>query len=123
MNRRRLLTTLLGLLLCSALVFSGCITELNVDDDENNECEDWAYWNNNGSTEGCPYDDDNDDDDDDDKECEDWAYWNNNGSTEGCPYADDDDDPLLGSPVWIQVTSTVGMLGIAAMVLTRRAAD
>ena len=86
------MTALLGLLLCSAFVFSGCIAEL-------------------------------DDDDDEDKECEDWAYWNNNGSTEGCPYADDDDGRFLGSPVWIQVTSTVGMLGIAAMVLTRRAAD
>ena len=84
------MTALLGLLLCSAIVFSGCITE-------------------------------SDDDDDDDKECEEWAYWNNNCSTEGCPYADDDDDPLLGSPVWIQVTSTVGMLGIAA--IARRAAD
>ena len=119
------MTTVLGLLLCSALGFSGCIAESDVDDDENNECEDWAYWNNNGSTEGCPYadDDDDDDDDDEDKECEDWAFWNNNGSTEGCPYADDDDGRFLGSPVWIQVTSTVGMLGIASIVLSRRAAD
>jgi hypothetical protein len=86
------MTTLLSLLLCSAIVFSGCITESDVDDD-------------------------------DDKECEEWAYWNNNGSTEGCPYADDDDNLLLGSPVWIQVTSTVGMLGIAAIAFSRRATD
>ena len=92
MNRRRLLTTLLGLLLCSALVFSGCIAESDVDDDENNECEDWAYWNNNGST-------------------------------EGCPYADDDDGRFLGSPVWFQVTSAVGMLGIAAIAFSRCATD
>ena len=86
------MTTLLSLLLCSAIVFSGCITESDVDDD-------------------------------DDKECEEWAHWNNNGSTEGCPYADDDDNLLLGSPVWIQVTSTVGMLGIAAIAFSRRATD
>tara|TARA_B100001146_G_C15760326_1_gene255560 strand:- start:161 stop:421 length:261 start_codon:yes stop_codon:yes gene_type:complete len=86
------MTTVLGLLLCSALVFSGCIAESDVDDD-------------------------------DDKECEDWAYWNNNGSTEGCPYADDDDGRFLGSPVWFQVTSAVGMLGIAAIALSRRATD
>ena len=84
------MTALLGLLLCSAIVFSGCITE-------------------------------SDDNDDDDKECEEWAYWHGNGSTEGCPYTDDDDGRLVGSPVWIQVTSTVGMLGIAA--IARRAAD
>ena len=30
------------------------------DDDEDKECEEWAYWNNNGSTEGCPYADDDD---------------------------------------------------------------
>jgi hypothetical protein len=87
------MTVLLGLLLCSAIVFSGCIAEWNDDDDDDNEeCEDWAYWNNdNNSTEDCPYDD------------------------------DDDDDLLLGSPVLIQVTSTVAVLGIAAK--ARRTAD
>ena len=61
MRGSKLRALLLAGALFAAFLFSGCIAELDDDDDDDKECEDWAYWNNNGSTEGCPYADDDDD--------------------------------------------------------------